>query len=219
MPLNKAGSAVLWDMDGTLVDSEPLHAECVRHVLCGLGIDCDKGLPDITGMSAAEVFAHCRERFAVDISIEEWFRRRNSFYVERSRTLLPRPGALELFALIGGLGVAQAIVSNSMRIIVDTNLRAIGLDKLALISISRDDVINGKPDPEPYVLAAHRLGVRTQNCFVVEDSLLGAHSGKAAGMHVLYWPQHGAPAINCEFAAVRDERELHLRIISGLSCS
>lgn len=185
-----AFAAVLWDMDGTLIDSEPLHFRSLLGVLDALGIRASANLQSrLTGMSASEVFQFCRAEFSLEITESEWGRRRTDFYLDGAASLTPRPGALEAFKSLAGSGVAQAIVSNSNRVIVDVNLRALGLDEQRPVSISRSDVVNAKPHPEPYLLAARVLDVSADACVVVEDSLPGVRAGRAAGMHVLYWPQ------------------------------
>ncbi len=84
----------------------------------------------------------------------------------------------------------QACVSNSGRRVVEANIGAIAMPDALRFALSRDDVTHGKPHPEPYLRAAERLGVHPSACIVVEDSPVGARSGKAAGMVTIAWPQH-----------------------------
>lgn len=91
-------------------------------------------------------------------------------------------------------GYAQAIVSNSDRLIVDANLDAVGLDEPGMVTVSRNDVRTGKPAPEPYLRAAWLLQIEPGRCQVVEDSLTGAKAGLAAGMRTLFWPENDAVA-------------------------
>ncbi len=191
MKVNKAQFvAVLWDMDGTLIDSEALHFQAMSRVLESQGVEVLPELQQLfTGWSESEVFLYCQTHFSISISREEWSAQRNAFYLAGAAQLLPRPGALEVFRQLDRAGVKQAIVSNSDRVLVDANLRVLGLHERGLVSVSRSEVRCAKPDPEPYLLAADQLAVPPPSCVVVEDSLPGAQSGRAAGMHVLYWPQ------------------------------
>jgi beta-phosphoglucomutase-like phosphatase (HAD superfamily) len=86
-------------------------------------------------------------------------------------------------------GIKQGAASNSRLIIVDANLKHLGLDQYMQAVISRDDCDEGKPHPEPYLNAASRLGVDIRACIAVEDSLRGAESARAAGAFTLLWPQ------------------------------
>jgi HAD superfamily hydrolase (TIGR01509 family) len=186
----KYHSAVLWDMDGTLIDSEPLHFQSMVHALASFGIAADGGLQArTTGLSESEVLAFCRSELGVTVSHERWADLRNTYYLARAGSLAARPGALPVFLQLKRRGIPQAVVSNSARTIVDANLRALSLHDGAVPSISRNDVRMAKPHPEPYLMAAAALGVEARACLVVEDSLAGTRSGVAAGMHVLYWPE------------------------------
>lgn len=186
----KYHSAVLWDMDGTLIDSEPLHFQSMVHALASFGIAADGGLQArTTGLSESEVLAFCRSELGVTVSHERWADLRHTYYLARAGSLAARPGALPVFLQLKRRGIPQAVVSNSARTIVDANLRALSLHDGAVPSISRNDVRMAKPHPEPYLMAAAALGVEARACLVVEDSLAGTRSGVAAGMHVLYWPE------------------------------
>ena len=111
-------------------------------------------------------------------------------YVTNVADVPARAGALEKVAELAERGVLQACVSNSGRRVVEANIGAIAMPEALRFALSRDDVTHGKPHPEPYLRAAERLGVHPSACIVVEDSPIGARSGKAAGMVTIAWPQH-----------------------------
>ena len=183
-------SAVLWDIDGTLIDSEPLHFRSMVHALSSLGFPADEGLrAKTTGLSESEVLDFCRRSLGITVSAEIWTELRNSYYLARSTSLQARRGALPIFLRLAQRGIPQAVVSNSARLIVDANLRALSFDAAEVLSISRNDVRMAKPHPEPYLLAAATLGLPPSECLVVEDSFAGTSSGVAAGMRVLFWPE------------------------------
>lgn len=223
MTSETAISSVLWDLDGTLIDSEPLHFQSLVRVLDSFGIAADPALQErLTGLSGPEVFRYCRMRFSLDISELEWIQVRTGFYLDEATALLPRPCALELFRQLCQWDVPQAIVSSSERTVVDANLRALGLDSEAVVSISRNDIARPKPDPEPYLLAASRLNVSAYACLVVEDSLPGVRSGEAAGMHVLYWPQNGSASFIDRLPPIRSSHEFFCaasRYLAGIQSS
>jgi HAD superfamily hydrolase (TIGR01509 family) len=184
------GRAVLFDMDGTLVDSERMHYDATAAVLSAMGYAVPEGLAEmITGMSGADCHALLQRLAGFESSLEEYTRAKYRAYLETAPSLLMRSGAEAALALLGDIATPFAIVSNSDRILVDANLRAVGLQHPGLISVARNDVRRGKPDPESYLRAAYLLGVEPADCIVVEDSIPGAVAGHAAGMTVVGWPE------------------------------
>lgn len=182
--------AVFWDMDGTLVDSEPLHDAALEHAIRSLGLTPPEDLHErILGQAAWPVYQMMRAELGVSIPFEDWIARKYDYYFEHAPKLKPREGAVEIFRALEAAGIKQAIVSNSDRLIVDANLRAVGLSRNGFISVSRNDVRLGKPDPEPFLRAAYLHGVEPQDCAVMEDSQTGASAGVAAGMTTIFWPQ------------------------------
>jgi HAD superfamily hydrolase (TIGR01509 family) len=186
--------AVLWDMDGTLVDSEPLHQRTLLDVLASVGVESVSDLFESTiGLSEGDVHAHCVDRFGLSIGAPEWIAFRNAAYAREAQALRPRPGALEALRALASRGIGQAVVSNSSRPVLDISLGALHLQEVLAVTVSRTDVRRGKPDPEPYLRAASLLGVAAADALVIEDSPTGAASGLAAGMRVLVWLPEGVP--------------------------
>jgi HAD superfamily hydrolase (TIGR01509 family) len=191
--------AVFWDMDGTLIDSEPLHEEALVAVLRSLGIEPPEDLHDrVLGIAARPVYEMMRDEFGLALPFDDWIVRKYVYYMEHAAKLKPRAGAVEIFRELRVLGVPQAVVSNSDRLIVEANMRVIGIDRPGMKSVTRNDVREGKPHPEPFLRAAWLTGVDPAEACVVEDSRTGASAGLAAGMRTLFWPQqpmdapHGA---------------------------
>lgn len=182
--------AVYWDMDGTLIDSEPLHEQSLVAALRSAGVEPPVDLhARVVGQAARPVYEVLRDQFGLGLPFDEWIARKYSHYMEHAPRLLPREGAMEIFRDLKASGVIQAIVSNSDRMVVDVNLRAVGLHEPAMKTISRNDVRNGKPDPEPYLRAAWLTGIDPADTAVMEDSVTGAMAGVAAGMRTIFWPQ------------------------------
>ena len=182
--------AVFWDMDGTLVDSEPLHEAALAAALRSVGIAPPTDLHErVLGIAAWPVYEMLRDEFDLSLPFDEWIVRKYDHYMPMAETLKPRPGAIEVFNELRALGVEQAVVSNSDRVIVDANLSAVGLIYPGMRTISRNDVIEGKPHPEPFLRAAYLAGVDPKDAFAVDDSVTGATSGLAAGMKTIFWPE------------------------------
>ena len=182
--------AVFWDMDGTLVDSEPLHEAALVAALRSVGIAPPHDLHErVLGIAAWPVYEMLRDEFGLGLPFDDWIVRKYDHYLPLAETLKPRPGAIEVFNELRALGVEQAVVSNSDRLIVDANLRAVGLIYPGMMTVSRNDVIDGKPLPEPFLRAAYLAGVDPADAFAVDDSLTGAMAGLAAGMKTIFWPE------------------------------
>ncbi|CDX27139.1 HAD-superfamily hydrolase [Mesorhizobium sp. ORS 3324] len=182
--------AVFWDMDGTLVDSEPLHEAALVAALRSVGIAPPTNLHErVLGIAAWPVYEMLRDEFGLSLPFDDWIVRKYDHYLPMAETLKPRPGAIELFNRLRALGVEQAVVSNSDRLIVDANLSAVGLVYPGMHTVSRNDVRQGKPHAEPFLRAAYLAGVDPADAVAVDDSRTGAMAGLAAGMKTIFWPE------------------------------
>ncbi|WP_079213585.1 HAD family hydrolase [Brucella pituitosa] len=182
--------AVLFDMDGTLVDSEPFHYETLLEAIAAFsGVVPDNFEKRITGTTIADCHAMLRDETGFTADLDTFVKAKYAAYVSGAIRLKLRPGATEVLAYLDKAGIPYAIVSNSDRMLMDANLRAVGLQRPDFISVSRNDVREGKPSAEPYLRGAYLFGVEPSQCIVVEDSVPGAHSGLAAGMTVIGWPE------------------------------
>ncbi len=191
MTATVAPRAVLWDIDGTLALSEPFHLRVLQAIAREYGIELpDEFHEEMVGRTAEESFVLVCERYGLKEDFGRWIERKYRRYVEVAPEIPSRPGAIEAFRRLRAAGVLQALVSNSDRIVVEANVRALGLLIPRLVTVTVNDVRLGKPNPEPYLRAAHLLGVEPAACVVVEDSPTGARAGVAAGMRVLGWPEN-----------------------------
>lgn len=182
--------AVFWDMDGTLTDSEPLHEAALIAALRSAGVTPPTDLHErVLGVSAWPVYEMLRDEHGLALPFDEWIVHKYEHYLPLVETLTPRPGAIEIFNELRALGVAQAVVSNSDRMIVDANLHAVGLAYPGMKTVSRNDVREGKPHPEPFLRAAWLAGVDPSEAVAIDDSWPGASSGLAAGMKTIFWPE------------------------------
>ena len=186
--------AVFWDMDGTLVDSEPLHDAALVSAMRGVGLTAPADLHErVLGKTAAFVYDMMRDEFGLALPFDEWIARKYDYYLANVCGLQPRPGAIELYRELQARGVPQAVVSNSDRMIVDANLGAVGLSHAGMKTVSRNDVREGKPHPEPFLRAAWLFGVDPKDAVAIDDSTTGAMSGLAAGMKTIFWPEKPMP--------------------------
>ncbi len=191
--------AVAWDIDGTLIDSEPLHQRALIAASAALAVDLSDIEPEaFRGVHAVDIWKALKSRFPLSSSFQTWIAAIEAYYVAHAGELAPIPGALESVRKLAELGVTQACVSNSGRRIVDANVKALGIGKFIAFSMSLEDVSAGKPDPEPYREAARRLGAEPQATVAVEDSGAGARSARAAGLYVVGYSPSGEPFVGAD---------------------
>jgi HAD superfamily hydrolase (TIGR01509 family) len=176
--------AVLFDMDGLLVDSEKTWYLVELEVMARLGGDFGpENQVEMLGgtmLSGAQYMLELSGR--TDVSVEEIAEQMLDGMVTHLRRgpVDWMPGAQRLLAAVEEAGVPRALVSSSHRAIVDAVLDAVGREHFD-VTVSGDDVTETKPAPEPYLLAATLLGVDPRRCVAVEDSPPGAASAHAAG--------------------------------------
>lgn len=192
--MTPAFSAVAWDVDGTLVDSEPLHQKVLFSVCAEHGVDLSDIDDDrFLGVHIDDVWTDLSPRFAPGIERQLWLDQIIERYVEASSELEPVAGAIEAMAAFHEAGLRQVCVSNSNKRIVSANLTAIQADRYVDFSVTLDDVREGKPAPDPYEQALWRLGVTPAQAVAIEDSPTGARSARAAGMKVIALEHQAIP--------------------------
>jgi beta-phosphoglucomutase-like phosphatase (HAD superfamily) len=176
-------AAVAWDIDGTLVDSEPLHHQALLEASATFNVDL-LDLPPLAfrGVHMDDVWTRLQSRFPATLTRSEWLDGIESRYIAGAGRLRALAGARQAIQRLALAGIPQVCVSNSSRRIVDVNLTTLELLPYLQFSISLDDVANGKPHPEPYAMAARRLGIEPQHLLAVEDSQSGLASASAAGL-------------------------------------
>lgn len=182
--------AVLFDMDGTLALSEETHHRALDDVLREWGIDKPAGFDtDMTGQSMQATYAHLKATTGLTRSYSELAAAKYRAFLTRIHELRWRPGAQEAMQAAREAGCHIAVVTNSDRILLEASLQHLGINLPDQITVSRNDVRQGKPQPEPYLRAAWLLGVSPAHCIVVEDSHAGSSAGVAAAMRVIGWPE------------------------------
>jgi beta-phosphoglucomutase len=184
MKTNYPFAAVLFDMDGTLVDDVPLHQQVWREFAHRRGLNrSEQELQFAEGRKASEVIA-CL--FGEDLSQEEILRltqESQSLFRERlASTNVVRliPGVVEFLSNLGKLGIPRILATDTSRANVVAIFTKFGLSPYFDAVITSEDLQHGKPNPEIYLIAAQRAEAKPEDCLVAEDSAAGVTAAKAA---------------------------------------
>lgn len=176
--------ALLFDMDGTLVDSDPIHIAVFIDFLAERGVTLTEAeyMARIHGRTNLEIFSDLlpdEDPREMDLAKEAEYRRRVGDRME------PMPGLRDLIDAARKAELGLAVVTNGPRANLDAVLNATGLSDAFACGVTSNDVTNGKPDPVPYQRALDELGVAAGEALVFEDSPSGIRSGRAAGIEVI----------------------------------
>ncbi|MFF4248464.1 HAD family hydrolase [Streptomyces sp. NPDC001822] len=196
--------SVLFDLDGTLVDSEPNYYEAGRRLLARYGVE-DFSWEDHTrfiGIGTRETLTVLRAEYGIEAPVDELLAGKNALYLElagASTTAFPEMRTL--VELLHEGGVPMAVASGSSRAAIAATLTVTGLDAYLPVYVSAEEVAHGKPEPDVFVEAARRLGADPASCVVLEDAVPGVRAAHAAGMRCVAVPDAEAAPDQAVFAA------------------
>ena len=189
-------AAVVFDMDGTLIDSESIYRRALVLAMEAMGLAVDEAfVHGLNGLPGPEINARILARFGADFPVQE-FRHR---YVTHRDLLagdgIPlKPGAAEALRFVVGLGLPLALATSSQRAPALAHLSRLEVLAHFDVLVTREDVARPKPFPDLFLEAAARLRVAPADCLAVEDSKAGAEAALAAGMMTVMVPDVVAPS-------------------------
>ncbi|MET9668856.1 HAD family phosphatase [Streptomyces sp. NPDC006475] len=196
--------SVIFDLDGTLVDSEPNYYEAGRRLLAEYGVT-DFGWErhtDFIGIGTRETLEALREEYTISAPVEELLAGKNRHYLALAAASTDvYPQMRRFVELLHGEGVPMAVASGSSRAAIEAVLAATGLDAFLTTLVSAEEVERGKPEPDVFLEAARRLGAEPADCVVLEDAPPGAAAAHAAGMRCIAIPYVAATADDPAFRA------------------
>jgi HAD superfamily hydrolase (TIGR01509 family) len=175
--------ALIFDMDGTLVHSDPVHLEAFAEVLRPEGVDINEEIyrSTIIGRTNEAIFASLLPHLPVE-KHEAYADEKEATFRRMASDLKPLEGLLDLLAWAEARGIRIALVTNAPRLNADHMLEALGLAGRFEVEITIEEVERGKPDPLPYLTALERLGIGADQAIAFEDSPSGMRAAKAAGL-------------------------------------
>lgn len=181
--------AVVWDMDGVLLDSEPIYLQVEQAIVSRYDKDIRTILPLLIGRTANVCAEITVSELSLPLTPAEFLRERNEQLLVEMRKVKFLPGVERTVKHLVANGVKCAIATSSPRNLL--NAKKTGKDEFfALFDylVCGDDVQNGKPDPEIFLKAANGIGMQPEDCVVFEDAPAGVRAAKNAGMTVIALP-------------------------------
>ena len=176
--------AVLFDMDGVIIDSEPLWSKAEQQLLARRNLRYSSQLKTVMmGLDSSEAVGFLIKHYDLKESVSDVVAERNQLVADLFRQFLrPMPHALQLVRSVQAAQIKTGLVTSSPQDLVDLALSRLNITELFDLILSGDQVARGKPAPDIYLTAAEALGVSHENCLVIEDAPHGVAAAKAAGM-------------------------------------
>lgn len=188
MKLKHRPSAVIFDLDGVLLDTEPLYTQAITGLLAEFGKSYSWDLKSRSMGTAARKSAQLViDELELPVSVDEWLHRRKGYLEPLFQQAPALPGAVEFVARLRENGIPSAVATSSERRLCELKWSTHPWLRAFDVVICGDDpgIENLKPAPDIYLEAARRLGQAPEGCLVFEDSPAGVRAGKAAGMQVV----------------------------------
>jgi HAD superfamily hydrolase (TIGR01509 family) len=178
--------AIIFDMDGVIIDSHPVHRQAWQRFLLTLGKQVSETDLDciLEGWRREDILRH----FLGDLSkaqIAEYGNRKDHFFQQVGVPVKPVPGLCEFLDHLERLGIRRAVATSASERRTRFTLDRLQLTRHFAAIVTANDVPKGKPDPAIYFLAAEQMGVSPKNVVVIEDSVSGVRAAKSAGMKCL----------------------------------
>ena len=180
--------AVLFDMDGVLLDSEPFHDETNLILLRKYGVEADKSVTNpYIGRTSTELWTALKERFHLPVTVEELIEEQWAMNIRNipSSGIGRSEGLDPLLAFLSENKIRSTVASSSRRGFVEAVLEHLKLSAYMEGYTCGEEVEKSKPEPDIFLLAARKLGVSPEECVVIEDSTAGVRAGLAAGMFTI----------------------------------
>ncbi len=198
----KALTAIIFDMDGLMVDTEPLSQEIWAQIVSRYGVTLEESVyARMVGLRSSESVHIIKQAYSLPLPAEELAAMKNSIWEIRWREGVPAmPGLHKLHDEISRRQIPWAVATSSPRYYAEQVLKQLGLEPTGGAIAGGNEVAHAKPAPDIYLLAARRLGVDPATCLALEDSVPGARAALAAGMTLAAVPSGTTSRADFDFA-------------------
>jgi HAD superfamily hydrolase (TIGR01509 family) len=184
----------IFDQDGLMFDTETIWQDSWHTMAENLGVPVPEGFTRAVSGSSGELMVEIVSRFFPSLDAREYINLvRERTHQKQKEMLQAKPGLYELLDYFQSQGVKMIVASSSTRDSIRWNLKKAGIEEYFLDVISGEDVTEGKPAPDIFLKAAHRLGLAPDDCYVLEDSYNGVRAGHRAGCYTIMVPDQIEP--------------------------
>lgn len=182
--------AVIFDFDGTIVDSEPNYYEADRLLMAKYGIPFTFDMKkEFIGRGNTKMMEELNRRYNLPVTVDDMAKQKNQLYLDIALKNTPiYPEMLQFIKMLVRAGIPIALASGTSSSILNRLVYHLGLNQYFDAVISSDDVGKSKPEPDIFLEAAKKIHSAPQNCLVIEDSAFGIEAGLRAGMQVMAIP-------------------------------
>lgn len=187
---NRNLKAIIFDMDGVLIDSEPLHLTAMQEFLRGMNVDYSEEMNrEFLGRKDLLIAEILIQRFSLKLSPHEFVERKEKILQRLLQNQsVARPGVHSLLNAAKNAGIPMAVASSATLAAIQLVMRVLSIREYFLHFCSGEEVEHSKPSPDIFLLAAKRLDLPPDSCMVIEDSLNGLKAAKSAGMFSIAIP-------------------------------
>ncbi|MBP7175178.1 MAG: HAD family hydrolase [Thermoclostridium sp.] len=208
--------AIIFDMDGVIIDSEPIHFESDQLTMKFFGIEVSHGeLNKYVGVANPVMWAELKEKFNLSASVDELLEKQDHFkgFLFNNRKLEPIDGIRNLLAEAQKAGMKIGLASSSGRTFIEMILNRLGIIHYFEVIVSGEEVKNSKPAPDIFLKAAEFLKISPNNCLVIEDSQHGVRAAILAGMTCIGFnnPNSGTQDLSSAHTAVSSITQIDLQ--------
>lgn len=211
--------AILFDFDGVIVRSEPLHKQTFLEILSPYGVKVseERWYQEFAGTGSRHIFRELMKEYGIDGDANEMAERRRKRFIELAKQghAAEMPGLRDFLEGLKGKNMKTAIVSGGHRSYIELLLETMKLGGFFDLIVTADDIPERKPDPEPFLRASRALGIDAADCLVIEDSYAGCKAANSAGMKIVWMRPHSSMAPpECDMV-IEDFRSRKLKELLG----
>ncbi|MCX5895545.1 MAG: HAD family phosphatase [Proteobacteria bacterium] len=220
--MNDILRAVIFDMDGVIVDSQPYHFAVEEKIFCELGFAVTvEESHSFVGMAGDRMWSYLKDKFGLKQSIEalmEFDNKIRADYFASLKNVNPVPGIIDLLDELKHNNIKTALASSSSVEVIEAFISKLNLEHYFQHIISGDLVERGKPDPDIFIHTARALNEKVSDCVVIEDSTNGVKAAKLAGMKCIGFknPNSGDQDLSLADMVMDDLRKIDLHLMQSL---